>query len=1145
MSNFKKHFGQTNSRNEVSIGHESKSRFHCSLPNSYKAHLEEVQHHSMACLQAMRGLCQSANDMAEGFTTLFQDTPFCEVATNLQHISQELASTTGEVCQHVNDNVNLQTSRLINRGLKEKTDESMQVMAHCFLLMLQTQCQFFNSASQIFEPLVRYQSLEDFFIGDDRDEILKEACSSWLSMSQMTKTLRRGDAIPIGDLVNLSKSQNATDPNMAEIKQRLDALVLTYKYEFVLLPKTDFTMIGGFHLHPQCSALVLNGCCHENHIQSLLNQSQSVLEEMVRYMPKNQSEMPNQEELAKRLKANLHDVTIQVEGEVCKQKPSKENNFQKIVDLIAKLVSKVVKQNGLTLDVRLLAYRFLAEMCPQSTHTQSQIATHILFGRSNLDLIAKLVSKVVKQNGLTLDVRLLAYRFLAEMCPQSTHTQSQIATHILFGRSNLVSIEQVQIENGFHNYVQVSSHGPLLIIEVPTVWSLNLIIPSQSHHAVAGGKSILGKIEVVYTVKFDVVKWNDGKKQLLPTIQVKLCKELNENEQQVVTRQNQYPSSQAESPISGLRKMFGKLNSKFHKKGSSSSKNSNFYVKSSRQGQDTSAQNTVYPAKPALTTDQRHDGQVKVLVSPVVTITSSDNTDTSSNTAWPNEGGEKTKGFATDTEVQNIVDLLSGGHKSPAKQCQHPKVHPETLIVIANPESQERHTSGWGTQQMKNAPKYGNFNPHYQEEDYSDKRWANSGIYVTQPSKMPKGVEHTGEHAEFAQYLANNFFKKHGFTDEGHALSLASQWSSSERKMNRTWPSVDPPCGEKAKGFATDTEVQNIVDLLSGGHKSPAKQRQHPKVHPETLIVIANPESQERHTSGWGTQQMKNAPKYGNFNPHYQEEDYSDKRWANSGIYVSQPSKMPKGVEHTGEHAEFAQYLANNFFKKHGFTDEGHALSLASQWSSSERKMNRTWPSVDPPGDGSEVSHSWPMGHDSGSSSDEDESACGDTYSMGLGLSGPGLMASVNRRRHSSGGEESLHIPAVFNAMGEPPALKYPTALLDVQLDPKSVRTWPPKNVWQRPSSPQPPNNNQYVVNQQEQLDVHRPLQAQWSDPLSVRHSNVWGPATGSTPVSPASSFTSLNTPQAHGQRPKSTSPRPHPRLDRKYAYNVHQFQSR
>ncbi|XP_071958590.1 granule associated Rac and RHOG effector protein 1-like [Antedon mediterranea] len=934
MSNFKKHFGQTNSRNEINA--ESKSHFHCSLPNSYKANLEEVQHHSTACLQAMRNLCQSANNMAEGFTTLFQDTPFCEVATNLQHISQELATTTGEVCQHVNDNVTLQTSRVINRGLKEKNDESIQVMAHCFLLMLQTQCQFFNSASQVFEPLVRFQSLEDFFVGDNRDEILKEACASWLRMSQTTKTLRRGDSTAIGEFVNVCKNEGQNEnPKMVEYKQRLDALILTYKYEFVLLPKTEFTIIGGFHQHPQCSALVLNGYCPDQ-IQSLLSQSQSVLEEMLRYKPKSQSEMPNQEELVKRLQTSLEDVTIQVDGEICKQKSSDKNNFYKIMDLLTNLAKKTIKQNGL------------------------------------------------KQ-----DARLMALRLLSEMSPHSTHTQSHIAANILFGLSNLISIEQVPIENDFHNYLQVSSNGALLIIEVPSVWCLKIVIPDSppEMQLCIPCQSLLGKVEVVYTVKFDVVKWSDGKKQNLPIIQVKLCKELEDNVHHVVKRQNQHassPQSVLDSPISNLRKKFAKLNTKFNKKISSSS---NKNMKENNKRQENIEKTKLVPST---NEQQQQDGQVKVLVSPLVTITSSDNNDTNS-TPWSDESAEKTKGFATDVEVQSIVDLLSGGLKPPVHSTQLPKTHPETLMVIANTNhQQEGHSPGWNTQ-TKTTPTYGNFNPHYQEDEYSDKRWANSGVYPTQQPGKTKGIEHTGEQIEFAQYLAKNFFKKQGgLADEGHALSLASQWSMSEGKMNRTWPSIDP-----------------------------------------------------------------------------------------------------------------------------------HAA------------------------DGSDIiNHSWPMGHDSGSSSDGEESASGDTYSMGLGLSGPGLMASVNRRRHSSGGEESLHIPGVFNAITEPP-VKYPSALLDVQLDPKSVRTWPPKNAWQRPSSPQPPNNNQYIVNHQEQLDVHRPLQAQWSDPLSVRHSNVWGPATGSTPVSPASSFTSLTTPQPHGQRPKSTSPRPHPRLDRKYAYNVHQFQSR
>ena len=102
------------------------------------------------------------------------------------------------------------------------------------------------------------------------------------------------------------------------------------------------------------------------------------------------------------------------------------------------------------------------------------------------------------------------------------------------------------------------------------------------------------------------------------------------------------------------------------------------------------------------------------------------------------------------------------------------------------------------------------------------------------------------------------------------------------------------------------------------------------------------------------------------------------------------------------------------------------------------------------------------------------------------------------------------------------------------------MRTWPPKVAWQRSNDPSLQNPPAYQVPPQEQLHVHAPLAPQWSDPVGLRQqqsASLWPPAGGSTPVSPTQSMSTLPPPQ-QTPPPQTSSPRTHPKLDRRYAYS-------
>ena len=105
----------------------SRSHFHRSFPNSFHAQLQDVKAQSEDCLSSMNALCRSSALLAETFVTLFQDTPFVELALRIKQVSQDLAARTLNASEHIQDDGIAMVTRLIGRGAKEKTDEGMQV----------------------------------------------------------------------------------------------------------------------------------------------------------------------------------------------------------------------------------------------------------------------------------------------------------------------------------------------------------------------------------------------------------------------------------------------------------------------------------------------------------------------------------------------------------------------------------------------------------------------------------------------------------------------------------------------------------------------------------------------------------------------------------------------------------------------------------------------------------------------------------------------------------------------------------------------------------------------------------------------------------------------------------------------------------
>merc|ERR550532_932270 len=95
-----------------------------------------------------------------------------------------------------------------------------------------------------------------------------------------------------------------------------------------------------------------------------------------------------------------------------------------------------------------------------------------------------------------------------------------------------------------------------------------------------------------------------------------------------------------------------------------------------------------------------------------------------------------------------------------------------------------------------------------------------------------------------------------------------------------------------------------------------------------------------------------------------------------------------------------------------------------------------------------------------------------------MGLNVPNVMNG--KRRHSSG-EEVMSVSTASN-----------TTLnksVESLTDPKT-RTWPPKHPWVNNRIEEPGEPAPYPP----QLPSHRPLTAQWSDPLNPKGLSVWDP---------------------------------------------------
>nr|XP_054748466.1 granule associated Rac and RHOG effector protein 1-like isoform X2 [Lytechinus pictus] len=1091
----------------MSSGDRSKSRsqFHRSLPNTFAANLEDLQTYSKQCITAMNSMCQASGHLAETFAALFHDTSLAEAALRMQEVTHDLGSRTQDASTQVEEDVTGMMNRVINKGSSEKSEEAVQTLARCFLLMLQTQYHFFQTAADLHAPLSRYQELEDLFIGEECQPEVRDACSSWMSAAQLTRSLRRGDSLT-SDEVNLLETERGKssqdDPKLMEARRKLESQSMIYKHEIAILPQTSFALLGGFHLHLQCLSMLLRSCCMPSEAQDIINRHGSSQLAAMAMGIGNQTTVGqtepqvNQQEWFEAVCRELKTTTLQVDGTLCRQTSNVEEDF----NIKMKTIKNLVKE----------------------------LATHL---------------------GLMVDVQSITAQIVSHACSSLAYLHSQTAVQLLFGRAYVVTARAAEVAEPYKRYAQVTSQEGAIVIEVPSVWDLVMVggaglqgvCPDVQDNNNTGSsqqaerqkqqqqqsQSGLGACEVVYSAKIDLLDVVERRRISLPIIQVKLVKKdititvTGPHTSMSSTSMTSTTQSDSLSSPCGMKRTIEKLVSKFRQR-----------VPISKATPASSSPPSATTAHASRSAFYLPISQLEVQAAVV--------------------GGGVSPGNASHTACSSLLSS--------------PSISSGSSTMSSNSSLYERETpDSDGPKNIKMMP--GEKVIKSDPKDYDGKS-PMLGPMVT-------------------------------ITSEPSPVDEKNHWETSimrQHDLTRT-----------KKGLASDSVLADLVNLLSGvrarssSHLEPGTQGNRP-FHDSVTRTSSSSSTSSQGGSGWGgrSDANDNGNRFGNYNPSFQEGDLIDRiqdqhssMWPVKAFphqvppHQAQQDQVPlrrMSFDNNNE-ADFANYVAMNQLGKRSkrYGDNlnvaqqqhpGHSPQLSprpivktqQQWSvgsvKEEGPMSKTWPSSDMgPERNENLNNTWSNpAHDSGSSSDE-ASNSGENPNTLLSMvhsspAGSGLLTPVSRR-HSSG-EDTLH--------GKPfcpspePIMHY----LDViPTDKTGTKTWPPKMVWQRPNSPQPPplgtgappgggatgslgsSTNQLWHHQspsREHLNVHAPLTPQWSDPLSLRAPSVWAPS--STPVSPSGSMNTIATSSTATSHSQGASPnlsiRGHPKLDRRYAYTYH-----
>ncbi|XP_019640160.1 PREDICTED: uncharacterized protein KIAA0355-like isoform X1 [Branchiostoma belcheri] len=804
-------------------GTEYRSRS-TSMPVTLDMHVAEIQQSVNHFLNTLNSLCGAGTQLAEVFSTVFEETMLWDVTRQLVQIWSDVSLATSSNSTQVKEEVVMALSELALKGEDDAStdgnsslqEQDLQVLGKCLQCMLNLQYQFLTSYGSIMAAVKNsagnHASLLAAESRQHGDAVLQSsrevALHSWQTVKQMLYSLHQCQAVTLPDL----SQQNLSEQVRRDAGQKLDQAWLVYKRTLERYAGNEFRLLGGFYGNPQALELVLKGCCSDDEIrQSATN-------------------------------PHLTDPTT----------------------LIYKELARVDVQIGS------VVYRGTSTGSPGQNIKNKMVA------------MRQLLQAAAEQHGkgsiLGSVVDRLTCLVLSQACPSVTHPTSKTAVQLCFGRAGLVSVSCTSLPRGTTG-ARVTVSGTHVVVQVTTAWCLqkdNRVLSKLQR--TSDDSCRLGVVDAIYTAIIDPARLLDGREQMLPTIQVKLRSDMYS--------QDSGPPS-ATAPTSptvladykmpgeamhrrgnlegegGIKKTFNKLTSKFGRKGSYSpspsndaTKQSAFYSNSSQppaamatsngnrfsapiadqsgtnftfppRPTDQSAKSMTYPSRTVVVKDppppemrpgrleQKEERRLSMIEEQSESNTceeeKKEETAPEENPEGANRGDSvRSPSLATEEEIQEVIDFLSRHHK------------PQPLATDGSPPGNRSNRKSWTTEAANFLSNLRTSDPSSLPSEKSSSEDASSQRSNslprpadfgrnTWPSRIRPvsglggnleqlaGSEFSSD-PEYAHYVAsmNNYLQaqqskvRHRWGGEG----MRTQWSSQEGRLNSTWP-IPPSSNER------------------------------------------------------------------------------------------------------------------------------------------------------------------------------------------------------------------------------------------------------------------------------------------------------------------------------------------------------------
>ncbi|XP_066288808.1 granule associated Rac and RHOG effector protein 1-like isoform X3 [Branchiostoma lanceolatum] len=793
-----------------------------SMPVTLDTHVSDIQQSVNHFLNTLNSLCGAGTQLAEVFSTVFEETMLWDVTRQLMQVWSDVSLATSGNSTQVKEEVVMALSELALKGEGDAStdgnsslqEQDLQVLGKCLQCMLNLQYQFLTSYGSIMAAVKNsagnHASLLAAESRQHGDAVLQSsrevALHSWQTVKQMLYSLHQCQAVTLPDL----SQQNLSEQVRRDAGQKLDQAWQVYKRTLERFAGNEFRLLGGFYCNPQALELVLKGCCSDEEMrQSATN-------------------------------PHLTDPTT----------------------LIYKELARVDVQIGS------VVYRGTSTGSPRQNIKNKMVAMRqLLQGAAEQHGKGSILGSVVDR---------LTCLVLSQACPSVTHPTSKTAVQLCFGRAGLVSVSCTSLPRGTTG-ARVTVSGTHVVVQVTTAWCLqkdNRVLSTLQR--TSDDSCRLGVVDAIYTAIIDPARLLDGREQMLPTIQVKLRSDMYSQDSgppsatppvsQTVLADYKMPGETMQrrgtlEGEGGIKKTFNKLTSKFGRKGSYSpspsndaTKQSAFYSNSSPQPAamatsngsnrfsapptiaDQSGTNFTFPPRP---TDQ----SAKSMTYPSRTVVVKDPPppemrrleqkeerrlsmieEQSESNAAEEEKKEETApevaveganrgdsvrspSLATEEEIQEVINFLSRHHR------------PQPLATDGSPPGNRSNRKSWTTEAANFLSNLRTSDPNSLPSEKSSSEDSQRSNSLPRPSDFGRntwpsrirpvslsgnleqlaGSEFSSD-PEYAHYVAsmNNYLQaqqskvRHRWGGEG----MRTQWSSQEGRLNSTWP-IPPSSNER------------------------------------------------------------------------------------------------------------------------------------------------------------------------------------------------------------------------------------------------------------------------------------------------------------------------------------------------------------